>query len=67
MQKLILPALLCVLLQGCTAQKVYDAAQGARLDQCARIADNTERARCYDTATQSYDRYEQGQQEKPKN
>ncbi|MBT9097536.1 hypothetical protein KFZ76_07425 [Methylovulum psychrotolerans] len=65
MPKRLLTALLFILLQGCTAQRVYDTAQGARVNQCTKIADNSERARCYDTATQSYDRYEQSQQPKP--
>lgn len=57
-------ALLLTLLQGCAAESVYNAAQGARMNECTKIADNVERARCYDSATQSYDRYEQGQQPK---
>ncbi|PPD38902.1 MAG: hypothetical protein CTY16_19595 [Methylobacter sp.] len=66
MQKLTLTALLFALLQGCTAERVYNAAQGARLNECTKIADNADRARCYDSATQSYEHYGQGQQPKPK-
>jgi len=66
MQKTFLIATLILMLQGCAAESVYNAAQAARLNECTKIADNADRARCYDSATQSYDRYEQGQQPKLK-
>ena len=66
MPKLTLTTLIFALLQGCAAENVYNAAQGARLNECTKIADNAQRARCYDSATQSYESYEQGQQPKLK-
>lgn len=65
MPKLILAILSFALLSACSNERLYDVAQGARMNQCTHIADNAERARCYDNATQSYDRYEQNQQPKP--
>lgn len=64
MQKLIFATLLFLVLQGCTAERAYNASQGLRLNECTKIADNAERARCYDSATQSYERYETNQQPK---
>jgi hypothetical protein len=66
MQKLSFITLLFFVLHACTPDRLYDAAQGARMNECTKIADGVERVRCYDTATQSYDRYEQGQQPKIK-
>ena len=57
----ILAALLA--LCGCSDRQVYDSLQGAKQNDCNKIADNNERERCFAAANQSYDRYEQERNE----
>jgi hypothetical protein len=67
MYKLTYVALCSTLLLGCAAERAYNAGQGARLNACTTIADAIARAQCYDLATAPYNRYQQSQQDKPKN
>ncbi len=46
-------------LTACTNRQAYDSLQGARQQECGKIVDANERARCYGVASQPYDRYEQ--------
>lgn len=55
---IIAAALAALATAGCTNREVYDSLQGAREDQCRKIADADARQRCYDDAHKSYDKYE---------
>jgi|GEM_PF-642112 len=64
-RRLVFSAAVC-LLQACTAQELYDSAQGLRQNECAKRVDDAERARCFDAANQDYPRYARDQRDKPK-
>ena len=46
-------------LTACSNRQAYDSLQGARQQECSKIADNGERERCYQNANKPHDRYEQ--------
>lgn len=46
-----------VLMSGCTSRQLYDVAQGARLNECTKLADSDERTRCFAEANKSYQQY----------
>jgi hypothetical protein len=48
---------LSLLVSACTSQQVYDSGQGWRHNECNRLMDHDERARCMETATMPYDTY----------
>lgn len=50
---------LAMLVSACTSQQVYDSGQGWRRNECNRLMDHDERARCMETATMPYDIYKQ--------
>lgn len=56
----------CCLLQGCSAQTLYGVAQGARQNECTKLADSNERARCFEAANRHFDQYIRDQNDKPK-
>ena len=42
---------------GCTSKQIYDANQGWQHRECNKIADQTERDRCMQDASASYEDY----------
>ncbi|MBU0602100.1 MAG: hypothetical protein KKD25_06830 [Gammaproteobacteria bacterium] len=53
------PFLICAcLLAGCSSQQVYDSGQGLRRNQCDRIVDAADHARCMEAADRDYDAYQ---------
>lgn len=46
-----------LLLGACTSRQVYDAGLGWRQNECNRMVDAAERARCLETANKDYDGY----------
>jgi hypothetical protein len=48
---------LCLIVAGCTGRQVYDAGTGWRQNECNKILDPGERARCMETANKDYDAY----------
>jgi hypothetical protein len=52
-------------LTGCSNRQVYDSLQGAKQNECNKIADNNERQRCFDDAGKSYDRYQRERETAP--
>ena len=63
---LMISVVSCCVLQACTTQQWYDAARGGRQNECAKLADSDERARCFDAANQRYEQYIRDQNDKPK-
>lgn len=58
MNKTMAAALLAALAgPGCTTEQVYNSAQGWRRNECNRIADEMQRARCMKEADRSYGTY----------
>lgn len=55
------------LLTGCSNKEVYNSMQGAKENECQKIIDAGERARCLDNAHQSYDKYRQQREDSSKN
>jgi hypothetical protein len=50
------------MMQGCTKQALYNTAQGARQNQCLKLAEDVAVARCLENANKRYDQYSQEQQ-----
>ncbi len=48
---------LTLLLAGCTGRQIYDSAAGWRQNECRKILESAERARCMETANKDYDSY----------
>jgi hypothetical protein len=48
---------LCLAAAGCTGRQVYDAGTGWRQNECNKVLDAGERARCMETANKDYDAY----------
>ena len=48
---------------GCTSRQVYESAWGWRRNECDKIANADERARCLEAANASYDTYSKEQDE----
>lgn len=48
---------LCLIVAGCSGRQVYDAGLGWRQNECNRMVDAAERARCLETANKDYDGY----------
>ena len=42
---------------GCNSKQIYESAQGWRVNECQKILDDGERARCAETANKDYDTY----------
>jgi len=53
------------LITGCSNREVYDSLQGAKQNECNKIADNSARQRCFDDAGKSYDRYQRERETAP--
>ena len=50
--------LLCALvLTACSGRQVYESAAGWRQNECQKILEDADRARCMETATKDYDAY----------
>jgi hypothetical protein len=52
---LILVSLL--VLAGCSGRQIYQSAAGWRLNECQKILEDAERARCMEQANKDYDTY----------
>lgn len=53
-----LPILVCALvLIACSGRQVYESAAGWRQNECQKILESADRARCMETATKDYDAY----------
>ena len=59
MIKLAFLALAVAALASCSSQQLYNSAAGVRQQECNRIMDRDEQARCMKNATRTYDEYEQ--------
>lgn len=53
-----------IFISACTSQQLYDGAQGARLNECTKLADNDERTRCFAEANKGYQQYRREKNEK---
>ena len=49
--------MLTLLLAGCTGRQIYDSATGWRQNECQKILESAERARCMESANKDYDSY----------
>lgn len=49
--------LLTLLVAGCTGRQIYDSAAGWRQNECQKILESAERARCMENANKDYDSY----------
>ncbi len=47
------------LLAGCSHEQMYNSMQGAKENECQKIIDASERARCLDNAHMPYQQYRQ--------
>jgi len=54
---------LALLACGCSSRQVYDSAWGWRRNECQKIVNDDERARCLEAANASYDKYRKEQDE----
>jgi hypothetical protein len=55
---LLLPILAwTVAVAGCSGRQIYQSAAGWRQNECQKILDGAERARCLDSANKDYDTY----------
>ena len=53
-----LPILVCALgLAACSGRQLYESAAGWRQNECQKILESADRARCMETATKEYDAY----------
>jgi hypothetical protein len=50
-----------LLLAACTSRQIYNSAAGWRQNECQKILENDERARCMQTANKDYDSYKKAQ------
>jgi hypothetical protein len=57
---------LALLACGCSNRQVYDSAWGWRRNECQKIVNDDERARCLEAANTSYDKYKREQDEATK-
>jgi predicted metal-binding protein len=57
---------LALLTCGCSNRQVYGTGQGWQLNQCQKILDDFERARCMEGANVPYDKYEKEREEAKK-
>lgn len=48
---------LALALTGCTSRQVYQSAAGWRQNECQKILEDAERARCMESANKDYDTY----------
>ena len=48
---------LALALTGCTGRQVYQSATGWRQNECQKILESAERARCMESANKDYDTY----------
>jgi hypothetical protein len=44
-------------LAGCSGRQIYQSAAGWRLNECQKILENAERARCMEQASKDYETY----------
>jgi hypothetical protein len=44
-------------LAGCSGRQIYQSAAGWRMNECQKILDDAERARCLQSANKDYDTY----------
>jgi hypothetical protein len=50
-------AVLALMLSACTGRQVYQSAAGWRMNECQKILEDAERARCMQSANKDYDTY----------
>lgn len=46
------------LVSGCTGREIYQSGLGWRQNECQKVLDAAERARCMETANKDYDSYD---------
>jgi hypothetical protein len=46
-----------LVLSGCSGRQIYQSAAGWRLNECQKILEDAERARCMEQANKDYDTY----------
>ena len=46
-----------LVLAGCSGRQIYQSATGWRQNECQKILENAERARCMEQANKDYDTY----------
>lgn len=67
MKKFITFAAIAMCLAGCSNEQIYHSLSGAKENECQKIVDANERARCLDAAKESYEKYQQRREESQKN
>jgi hypothetical protein len=55
--RIVVLASLALSLAGCTGRQVYQSAAGWRMNECQKILEDAERARCLQSASKDYDTY----------
>ncbi len=50
-------AALPILSSGCSGRQIYESGVGWRQNECQKILESAERARCLETANKDYDSY----------
>lgn len=53
----LLVFMLTLLVAGCSGRQIYDSAAGWRQNECQKILESAERARCMENANKDYDSY----------
>jgi len=46
-----------LVLAGCSSRQIYQSAAGWRMNECQKILEDAERARCMEQANKDYDAY----------
>jgi hypothetical protein len=61
--KRVFSLLMLMLITGCSSQQAYSTGQAYQREQCNKINDNNERARCMEDANKSQEEYQRQQKE----
>lgn len=67
MKKLFVFVTTLICLAACSNEQIYNSLSGAKENECQKIVDANERARCLDAAKESYEKYQQRREESQKN
>jgi hypothetical protein len=61
--KYVYSLIMLMLITGCSSQQAYSTGQAYQREQCNKINDNNERARCMEDANKSQEEYQRQQKE----